>query len=275
MNKNNISTLTTPEDRVGQKIPIDSLSPPLTVEQTKEAVSELYVPSFPHIERKYADPVIPMQAYGLISFVPAKGATPNENGIFGFAKLRGNYPTPEECQLHSEELIRNHDSYHKIYTVYTGRPFPITTSSDFSREVSEVNLNEEVKKSYADDIKKKREKEEKDMKQIQEREKNLLEDVKKEEDPEELYTTLQVKRANLIWTYVETQKKMAQMKESILKTRKEITEMDEKDSSYREMYFKRYQDARTKAGLSNEQHQNNFVKFMCEDIKLDFDETNG
>ena len=31
-----------------------------------------------------------MQRIGLLSFVPAKGATPNSKGIYGFAKMRGN-----------------------------------------------------------------------------------------------------------------------------------------------------------------------------------------
>ena len=44
-----------------------------------------------------------MQNIGLISFVPAKGATPNDNGVFGFAKLRGNFSTNIDMVIHNNE----------------------------------------------------------------------------------------------------------------------------------------------------------------------------
>ena len=46
-----------------------------------------YTEKFPRVDRTYADPPPLMQTIGLL-FTPAKGATPNENGVFGFIKLR-------------------------------------------------------------------------------------------------------------------------------------------------------------------------------------------
>ena len=93
---------------------------------------------------------------------------------------------------------------------------------------------------------------------------------KEKEDPVDFYTTLRVKKAQLVWTYLETQKKMDQMKESIIKTRSEIEKMDDENNSYSNDYFKKYCDARSASGLDNSTHQDTFMKFLVEDVKLDF-----
>ena len=55
-------------------------------DQVKYAMNELNVTSFtdkfPKVDRVYSDPQVPLQAIGLISFTPAKGATPNKDGVF-------------------------------------------------------------------------------------------------------------------------------------------------------------------------------------------------
>ena len=124
---------------------------------------------------------------------------------------------------------------------------------------------------YSQDIKSKREKEEKDMKEIQEREKNLTSEIKREtEDPLEYYTMVQTKRANLIWTYKKTEEKMAEMRGLIIKARKEIAELDEKQPELRQQYFTHYMDARKQSGLDEGKLGDNFIKFLAEDIELDF-----
>ena len=127
------SSLTTPEDRNKDiKWKPDLSGTKLSEEEVVHALDGLNITSFtdkfPRIDRSYADPAILNQQIALISFIPAKGATPNENGIFGFAKIRGNFATPIEASERAEFLIRNVDSYHQIYHAYVGRPFPITTS---------------------------------------------------------------------------------------------------------------------------------------------------
>lgn len=272
--KNN--SLTTPVD-LDRQIPtsLQSSVPVLDEKQLSDAFSKLNITSFtdnfPQVERRYVDPPVELQRYGLISFVPARGSTPNEQGIYGFAKLRGNYQTPEEANERSEYLIRNVDSYHKIYHAYVGRPFPLTLSSEFSQKVARVDLQRQTANAVSDEVKRQREKEAKEMKELEEREQELLADVSKEEvDPEDRYTELRVKKAQLVWTYAETEKKRGQMKESIIKARTEIEELDRSNPELKELYFKKYMDAREKAGLSTEQHADNFIKFMVEDIDLGF-----
>lgn len=272
------SSLTTPTDRISTKenpwIP-DKKAPSLTDKETTEAVKDLnitvFIDKFPKVERNYIDPPPLNQNIGLISFIPSKGATPDKNGLFGFAKLRGNYATELEANQRAEFLIRNTDSYHKIYHTYVGRPFPITESSDYSATVDEIDLHKQVSETISADIKAKKQSEKRAMTDIKEREDELLaesERAKKDEpneDPYENYITLRVKKAQLTWTYKEHQKKMAEVKDILVDTRKSIEELDETYPTYKDKYFDKYVKARESAGLSVEVLEDNFMKFMVED----------
>ena len=67
-------------------------------------------------------------------------------------------------------------------------------------------------------------------------------------------------------------KKMAEVKEIIIRTRKEILELESKDSLYKEEYFQKYLDARKDSGLSISQKEQDtsFMKFLVEDAELGF-----
>lgn len=269
------STLTTPHDRTSEKIELKSTAPPLSDEQANEAIKELnqtsFVERFPQLERRYQDPPIDLQQIGLISFVPSKNAKPDEKGVFGFAKLRGNFKNSEEANSKAEDLIRNVDSYHQIFHAYVGRPFPITNSSDYSKEVTKVDLQQQISQAYKEDLKNKREKEQKEIQEIKDREKELLEDVdKKEEDVEDKYTSLKVKKAQLSWTYSENMKKLNLMKGYIAKARKELEDLDKKHPEMKELYMKKYTDARKRAGLPVDKDvlEGSFMKYMVEDLVL-------
>ena len=161
------NSLTCPSDKSEkEKWTPNQFEAELNEKETSEALKTQFVDTFTkkfkRVERKYADPPISLQTFGLISFVPAKGATPNEKGIYGFCKLRGNFATLSETTAHAENLIRKVDSYHKIYTTYVGRPFPLTLSSEYSQETSDVDMQKDTTETISHDIKKKREKEEND-----------------------------------------------------------------------------------------------------------------
>jgi hypothetical protein len=270
------NTLTAPSDRdTNTKFRLEQNTPALTEEQVKLALNELnntsFTERFPEVERRFADPPIDLQKIGLISFVPAKGAKPNDQGVYGFAKLRGNYANTEEASEQAERLIRNVDSYHQIYHTFVGRPFPLTVSSDYSKEVSRIELRKETASAIEEDVRSKREKEQKEIEEIKEREKTLLEDVKKtEENRDDHYTTLRVKKAQLTWTYAETEKKMVQMCGLIAKARHEIEELDKVYPELKDVYYQKYMDARRQAGFTSEKATNDqsFMKYLVEDIKL-------
>ena len=227
------SSLTAPEDRDKEnRWRPEQGQPPLSNEETVEAIKELnitsFVDRFPKVDRTFADPPVNMQNYGLFSFIPAKGSSPNENGVYGYAKIRGSYQSELEASQRAEYLIRNVDSYHKIYHTYVGRPFPLTESSSYSADVSEVDIKKDMTKNISHSIKDKKEDELKEIREIQQREKNLIEESKREEvDPYDEYITQRVKKAQLVFTYLEHQKKMEEVKGIIIKTRKIIAEMDE------------------------------------------------
>jgi hypothetical protein len=120
-------------------------------------------------------------------------------------------------------------------------------------------------------MKLKREQEQKEIEDIEQREKELLEDCKKTEEPtDDHYTTLRVKKAQLMWTYIDTEKKMKQMCGLIAKTRREIEELDEKYPDLKQSYFNKYMDARKKAGIKDDitMNDNTFIKYLVDDIKI-------
>ena len=182
-------------------------------------------------------------------------------------KFRGAYNTLDELNDRAEFLIQNVDSYHKIFHCYTGKPFPATSSSKFSAETSEVDIRKKVTKVISDDIRQQKIEERKEINDIKEREKRLLEETKEdfEEDPLDKYITTRVKKAQLVWTYLETKKKMDQMQENIVKARAEIKEMDEQNPEFISKYKDKYYAARNQAGLKQE-NDDSFMKYLGDDI---------
>jgi len=277
------SSLTSPEDRTSTR------EKPWRPEQGGRALTETEVDSaieqlvdtsitkkFPRFDRTFADPPPPNQLYGLISFVPAKGATPNPNGIYGFVKLRGNYPTEIEANQRCEFIIRNVDSYHNIQTCYVGRPVPVTIDPKYAAETSEIDIRKQTAESISADVKARKEQDQREMKQIKEREEALLKESEKaradetEVDPYDNYITLKVKKAQLTWTYGEHIKKMAEIVPILARTRKNIEDLDKDHPEFKETYFEKYRKAREDSGIKEapEESQNSFIKYMVEDLEF-------
>jgi hypothetical protein len=275
MSNNNESSLTTPSDRdLNNKWKPNQFEPPLNNDELKESLNELSdksaLTNFRQIDRTYVDPPVNLQSYSLFSFMPAKGASPNENGIYGFAKIRGSYASELEAQQRAEYLIRNVDSYNKIFHCYTGRPFPITTDSKYSATTDEIDIRKEMVKTVSQNIKEKKDEEYKVMNEIKRKEEELLADTKKEqEDPYESYITQKVKCAQLMFTYDQHRKKMAEVKNIIIKTKENLKELDEQYPEFKDKYFEKYMEARRQAGLKDDENsQDNFIRFMVEDLEL-------
>lgn len=274
------SALTAPSDRNPDKSYLNKLKggiPPLSNEQTLNAMSELnitsFIEKFPSVERHFADLPFREQKIGLISFIPSKNAKPDEHGLFGFMKLRGNFATENEANERAETIIRNEDSYHKIFHAYVGRPFPVTDLSNYSAETSEIDIRSSMTETVSADIEKKKREEKDTIKEMQKRQKELIADTteRKEADPYEEYITNQVKLATLKFTYFETQKKMEEMKASIIKTRTQIADTEAEHTTYKDSYFERYMEARREAGLKDERSSaDNFIRFMVDDIDIGF-----
>ena len=257
--------------RNNQEVPafkLDIEVPPLNDEEFKhanEAHNDTSFLKFRKVDRHFADPLFQNQVYSLHSFAPAKGATPDENGIYGVMKIRGTFQTPQEAAQRSRYLIKNIDSYNPIITGYVGRPMPLVADHrKFCEDNDEVDMNKKTEDVVNEDLREKRQEDKKVIKEIKEKEKKLLEDVKedKEVDPQEEYKMLRVKRSQLIFTYNETMNKMKQMIESMEKAEEEINKLDKEDETYKDDYMERYLSARDEAGLGGEESPDNFMKYL-------------
>ena len=268
------NSLTSPADKVnGAPNTYDLGAPNLTQEEVKNAMEELnvqtFVQKFPSFERFYADPQLQNQNYSLVSFVPSKGSSPDSDGVYGMLKVRGTFSSEDEAMLRAEYLIRQGDSYHNIYNTYVGRPFPLSATKKYITDTTDVDIKKKIVDSTSTEIRKKRDEERQTMKEIQEREKELIADVERSEpDPYDSYTELMVKKAQLTWTYHQTLLKMEEMKKSIIKSRDEIVKLRSDNEDYHTQYFQRYMDAREKAGLPST--DDSFIKYMAEDLDLGF-----
>jgi len=278
------SSLTSPLDR---KSTIEkpwrpaSSAPPLTDSETDKAMEELNITSyvslnFPRRDKTFVDPSIVNQVYSLFSFVPSKEAKPDKNGVYGYGKIRGCFATDIEANQRAEYIIRNVDSYHPIYHGFVGRPFPITASSDYSAEVNEIDIKKQMTETISADVKAKKLEEKREIEEMQNREKALLDESKSiqdgtyKEDPFENYITLKVKKAQLTWTYVEHKNKMKEIENILAKTKKELEDLDLSDPTYKDKYFEKYKQARNIAGINDKPKdlQDNFIKYMVEDLEI-------
>jgi hypothetical protein len=266
------SSLTAPNDRTDKMFRIgrqDDLSREQTTDAMNDLLSKDVVRNYPASEKAFADPSIPGQRLCLVSFVPSVDATPDKDGVYGMIKVRGSYETEDEADARAETLIRTVDSYHKIFTAFVGKPFPATTSSRWSADTNEIDIKKKVTEVISKDIKKQRQEEKKEIEEIKEREKKLMEDVEKDFDPYERYIELRVKKAQLAWTYLETQKKMDEMKQSIIKTREEIAELDEENPDYLSSYREKYMNARRDAGLKDDDAS--FLSYLGDEDEKELD----
>lgn len=271
-----ISSLTSPSDKTS-KFKASVCEPPLSKDDTEVAMEQLYhttlVSKYPKLERSFVDPAIPLQQFGLLSFIPSKGATPDKDGIFGMAKIRGHYATEQEANERSEFIIRTVDSYHPIDLYYVGRPFPITVNSEkYAQTVNTIDIKQNITQTISADVKEKRAQERAEIEDIKEREKRLLEETKEDfhESPLEIYTMLLVKRAQLIWTCKNMMERLDEAKTALNTVRRELKSMDDTTMDYYDESKRRYMEARDAVGIPNDDKENGWIQYLVQDIDIGF-----
>ena len=147
----------------------------------------------------------------------------------------------------------------------------MTASSKYSADTNEIDIRKEMTESISNDVKQKKQDDLKTVQEIKNREEELIADTKKEEvDPYDEYITLRVKKAQLSWTYLEHVNKIKEIKDIIVRTRKEIEKLEEDKSDYKEKYYDKYMSARKESGFKDtpEEMETNFLKFLVEDAQL-------
>jgi len=153
----------------------------------------------------------------------------------------------------------------------------VTNEEGFEKELQTIDIRKKTVKLISEDILNKKREEEKEVREMQDREKNLLDQSKRAkedlpEDPYEIYITDQVKRAQLIWTYRETMKKCLQMKDIIKTTNETIAKTEADHPEFLDQYRDKYMAARKEAGLEEKQDDDSFIKYLGVDQLPGLDE---
>lgn len=233
---------------------LDSSRQSLNDSQLQAAKTDLIDKSFtslqyPRTLKFRVDPRIPSQAIGLVSFLPSRNAIPDKDGCFGVLKLRGNFPTSEDAENWSENLIRNYDSFSEIDLVHVGRDFPLMVDNTmYNSSTREIDIRKKVDDVTKSALRAKKEQEEKEIKEIEQRQQKLLNPSTEQEKDDtytdiDFYIQLKVKKANAEMLIDEATKKTKEAQAVIDKTVVELDEIEKTHPEYRQEYMARYENA--------------------------------
>jgi hypothetical protein len=248
-------------------VPVNSERDNLTSEEYAEASTTLKDTNFlklefPRTRRVRTDPEITNQRYALISFIPSKGATPDEDGCFGVSKIRGVFPTVEEADEWASNLIRNYDSYAEIDFVLVGKEFPVMVDNMvYVRETREVDVRKILDKTTKEYLERKREQEKQQVEEIKQRQKELAE-LPQEEDKDSLdyYIKLRVKRATSLMRKDEARNVVNQCNIVIDQTGAELATVEENHPEYAKKYLEQYQTVLKESGIKPQ--DNPLINYM-------------
>lgn len=260
------SVLTTPKENLNsakgapeviKSQPVDNMRDPLTKEEFVAARETLVHKDFvnlqfPRTRKVRSDPEIVGQKFGLVSFIPSAGATPDADGCFGVAKIRGCYNTIEDADDRSDDIIRNYDSYAEIDVVYVGKEFPVMKNNDiYVKETREVDIRNILDKTTRQYLEQKRQKEKETIEDIKKRQKEL-EEMPEQEDKESLdyYIKVRVKRANAMMRKNEANNVIKQCASVIEKTGSELADIEEKHPDYTQNYLEQYEKVLKQSGIN-------------------------
>ena len=249
-----------------KSLPVDPVRDNLTAEQLESAQelknTNFMKLEFPRSRKVRVDPELNHQRFALISFIPSKNATPDEDGCFGVAKVRGVFANIEEADEWANNLIRNYDSYAEIDFVPVGREFPIMADNMvYVRETREVDVRKILDKTTKEYLDKKREQEKQQIEEIKQRQKELQE-LPQEEDKDSIdyYIKLRVKRATSLMRKDEARAVMNQCAQVIDATGVELNEVEEKHPEYAKEYLEQYEKALKDTGIKVQ--DNPLIKYM-------------
>jgi hypothetical protein len=246
----------------------------LSDEQAQNAADTLIVKGalekiayFPRVDRYICDPTFQNQKFCIHSFVPAKGATPDKDGIFGMMKCRGTFTSEPEMNSRAEDIIRNIDSYHELFHGYVGKPFPFSVNSKYVDEEVEIDIKKKIVEEISSSVREKRKKEKIEKEEVNDQKEELNYDVSDnmEEDPAEYYTGIRVKRANLIHTIIKTKEHLSEMQDHLRKACSEIKKLDKASRKrYKKVFIERYMAAREKAGIPED--DDSLIKYLGDSL---------
>lgn len=235
-----------PFDIPTNKENINEKASPLTNEELNNAKIEL-IRNYPAVIRQGVDPVIDRQEIGCLSFMLLKEP---KNGVYGFVKLRGNYPDIDTATKKSEDIIRSVDSVYPIHQVKTGYWAPITNNPAFSLDRLDVKTKEQeiaLRDQAQKDNAKKVQEQNREMNERKAEVENK--DIDADPDSLDYYTKKRVSQKELR-SYIDSGvKKLNDLKKQLKKIDKDILELNKKHPTYIDKWLDNYNGARKKVGL--------------------------
>lgn len=208
---------------------------------------------YPKVVRGMVDPPVLNQTHGLLSFMLLDKPTVNPKTgkpTFGFVKLRGNHPA-SEWESASKNIITNFDSKYRILTAPVGQWVPITDDDMVIKERIDVKISENDATIYDDATKRKKEEDERKMREIREREEELQKEGDIYDHPESLkyYTMKRVTELKLMESRDEYVKHIKNIEEKLEIVRKELYKLTLSNPQHRDNWVECYSEERMKAGV--------------------------
>lgn len=290
-------------EKLASGIPVrDESATSYKVKQTTETIPEehmqeafdttnktAFVSKWPKVERYVTDPPFESQKFCLHSFIPAKGATPDKDGVYGFLKCRGTFSDQASMNQRAETILRTIDSFHDLYHGVVGAPMPFANNPDYAKETVDIDIKKKAVEEVSRSIESSREKDRQVINELKQREKELLESVhmRKDEKTGEMkqltreeveasetkeqreermlddYIAMRVKRATYLFTLMETKKKTDKIRENLKTVNEALLVTDKEHPEFIGKYKEKYEKEREKAGITG---NNEFVRLLVEDV---------
>jgi hypothetical protein len=235
---------------------VDKDALPLTPQELIAARDEK-IRKFPEIIRGEVDPPIPGQAWGIVSYTIHPRGTPRGLSCGKF-KIRGSYPTEEQCNEKALQLLRDVDSDSAYLITPVGHWGPITDQhEEFCKDIQNVDLAKEINAEQERIKELSKEADSKKISELQEREKALKEDVRPRTRKEQVeenesldhYTELMVKIESLRF-HLENWKAMKKdMQKKLRNSLGEKDRLDAKHSTHKDEYMAKLNAAKEAAGI--------------------------
>ncbi len=204
------------------------------------------------VNRRYLDPPVEGQKFGLLSFIPAQGATPNQKGFYGYVKLRGNYANEKEVIIRENEIIHKVDSSNHVFTCHVGHPIPLVVEG-YAKVKNPIDVKKVTEQDMNQNIKAKAEETKAQIKEIKDVEQELRREAEEGPDPLDTYTTLRNKLAIHRWMLKEHERKMAEITGHRNRCIVDLIKTLEKHPEYEDLHLKRYLEIRAQKGFRDEE----------------------
>ena len=194
--------------------------------------------------------------------------------VKGVGKIRGAYMTQQEAETRAEEIVRDIDSTNSVFTCIVGMPFPLVTEG-MSEEVNEIDLQQQTEHTIAQNVRRQRQKEQKEMEDIKRREEELMRNAEKDPnaDDEDNYIAQRVKLAHLRYSIEQHVKKHDECVENKKKVLEWLVDMKSRNPEFEEKYMEKYMAGRKAAHIPDDHDPEGFMKYMNDPlIKLEDDQ---